>query len=62
MDLRNRLREYLKIRRGRLPWEHGLKEKATGKALAVWELLTPEDRLIISCFNPFRRVRNNLIE
>ena len=64
MDLLNRLRNYLKKEKEALPWGYGCNEgKLSEISTSAWNVLTSEEKLIISRRSPFKEVRKlKLIE
>ena len=62
MELFDRISGYLRREHGKLPWSCGfIPDKASEKAASAWEILSQEERLMISRYSPFKRVRNQLI-
>lgn len=60
MKLESRVDQYLKSKEGDVPWSYGFDpeaEGASGRAVAVWLVLTPGEKLIVSRFNPFKMER-----
>ena len=62
MDILKSIKKALKETGGQPPWSCGLdSERASKASLGAWSLLTEEERLGISRFNPSKILRNNLI-